>query len=190
MVADEVATGIGATGRWWAVEHAGVAPDLLVAGKRVTGGYLPLSAVLATKEIYRAFLDGPGDGAGSLANRTFFHGHTFTANPLCCAAALANLRLMHERSTVDRAALVGERVGALLAPLQSYDAGGPPDRHHDPDRAVRAAVRCAEHGVRVGCFRAPSVPVGRSCLRVTGRADLGPDEIARAEAAFAALAAT
>ena len=115
MVADEVATGIGATGRWWAVEHAGVAPDLLVAGKRVTGGYLPLSAVLATERVYEAFLGAPAAG------RTFFHGHTYTANPLCCAAALANLRLMHERSTVDRAARVGERIGALLAPLAGYD---------------------------------------------------------------------
>ncbi len=120
MVADEVATGVGATGRWWAVEHAGVAPDLLVAGKRITGGYLPLSAVLATESVYRAFLDTPGGAPGS-AGRTFFHGHTFTANPLCCAAALGNLRLMHERSTVDNAARVGERIGALLAPLAGHD---------------------------------------------------------------------
>ena len=114
MVADEVATGIGATGRWWAVEHAGVAPDLLVTGKRLTGGYLPLSAVLATERVYEAFLGAPSAG------RTFFHGHTYTANPLCCAAALANLRLMHERSTVDRAARVGERTGELLAPLDGH----------------------------------------------------------------------
>jgi adenosylmethionine-8-amino-7-oxononanoate aminotransferase len=113
MVADEVATGLGATGKWWAVQHAGVAPDLLVAGKRLTGGYLPLSAVLATEEIYSAFLGDPASG------RTFFHGHTYTANPLCCAAALANLRLMHERSTVDRAAVVGRQLGSLLAPLES-----------------------------------------------------------------------
>jgi adenosylmethionine-8-amino-7-oxononanoate aminotransferase len=113
MVADEVATGLGATGHWWAVQHAGIAPDLLVAGKRLTGGYLPLSAVLATEEIYAAFLGSPASG------RTFFHGHTYTANPLCCAAALANLRLMHERSTVDRAAAVGSRLGWLLAPLES-----------------------------------------------------------------------
>jgi adenosylmethionine-8-amino-7-oxononanoate transaminase len=111
MVADEVATGLGPTGHWWAVQHAGVAPDLLVAGKRLTGGYLPLSAVLATEAIYAAFLGAPASG------RTFFHGHTYTANPLCCAAALANLRLMHERSTVERAARIGDRIGALLAPL-------------------------------------------------------------------------
>jgi adenosylmethionine-8-amino-7-oxononanoate aminotransferase len=115
MVVDEVATGIGATGRWFACEHAGVAPDLLVLGKRVTGGVLPLSAVLARDSVYEQFLGTPASG------RTFFHGHTYTANPLCCAAALANLQLMHERATVARAAEVGERLGAALAPLETYD---------------------------------------------------------------------
>jgi adenosylmethionine-8-amino-7-oxononanoate transaminase len=114
MVADEVATGVGATGRWWAVDHAGVTPDLLVLGKRLSGGYLPLSAVLATEQVYEAFLGPPA------AARTFFHGHTYTANPLSCAAALANLRLMHERSTVERAARVGALLGELLAPLESH----------------------------------------------------------------------
>jgi adenosylmethionine-8-amino-7-oxononanoate aminotransferase len=115
LVVDEVATGIGATGRWFAVEHAGVSPDLMVVGKRVTGGVLPLSAVLARESVYDAFL---GDAA---SGRTFFHGHTYTANPLCCAAALANLALMHERGTVERAAEIGERLGAGLRPLAGYD---------------------------------------------------------------------
>jgi adenosylmethionine-8-amino-7-oxononanoate aminotransferase len=115
MLVDEVATGIGATGRWFAVEHAGVSPDLLVLGKRVTGGVLPLSAVLARDSVYDAFL---GDAA---SGRTFFHGHTYTANPLCCAAALANLALMHERGTVARAAEIGERLGAGLADLANDD---------------------------------------------------------------------
>jgi adenosylmethionine-8-amino-7-oxononanoate aminotransferase len=115
MVADEVATGIGATGRWFACEHAGVTPDLLVLGKRVTGGVLPLSAVLATDAVYEQFLGTPASG------RTFFHGHTYTANPLCCAAALANLELMHERRTVEHAAHLGERLGGLLAPLEADD---------------------------------------------------------------------
>ena len=115
MVVDEVATGIGATGRWFAVEHAGLSPDLLVLGKRVTGGVLPLSAVLARDSVYEQFLGTPASG------RTFFHGHTYTANPLCCAAALANLALMHERGTVARAAEIGDRLGALLEPLSAYD---------------------------------------------------------------------
>ncbi|MCW2497415.1 adenosylmethionine--8-amino-7-oxononanoate transaminase [Jatrophihabitans sp.] len=113
MLVDEVATGIGATGRWFAVEHAGVVPDLMVVGKRITGGTLPLSAVLATQEIYDCFL---GEGT-----RTFFHGHTYTANPLSCAAALANLSLMHERGTVARAAAVGEALGAGLSAIERYD---------------------------------------------------------------------
>ncbi len=111
MIADEVATGLGRTGTMWAVEHAGVTPDLLTCGKGLSGGYLPLSAVLATEGIYDAFLGAPE------SDRTFFHGHTYTANPLACAAALANLRLMAERQTVRHAARVGERLGALLAPL-------------------------------------------------------------------------
>jgi adenosylmethionine---8-amino-7-oxononanoate aminotransferase len=115
MLVDEVATGIGATGRWFALEHAGVSPDLMVVGKRLTGGTLPLSAVLATDAIYDAFLGTATSG------RTFFHGHTYTANPLACAAALANLALMHERETVARAADVGERLGAGLKALADYD---------------------------------------------------------------------
>jgi adenosylmethionine-8-amino-7-oxononanoate aminotransferase len=113
MLVDEVATGIGATGRWFAVEHADVVPDLMVVGKRVTGGVLPLSAVLVRESVYEPFL-----GA---ATRTFFHGHTYTANPLCCAAALANLALMHSRGTVARAQAVGERLGSRLTALDAYD---------------------------------------------------------------------
>lgn len=116
MLVDEVATGVGATGRWFAVEHAGVSPDLMVVGKRLTGGVLPLSAVLARDEIYDAFL---GDAT---SGRTFFHGHTYTANPPACAAALANLALMHERGTVARAAEVGERIGAGLTAVAATDA--------------------------------------------------------------------
>jgi adenosylmethionine-8-amino-7-oxononanoate aminotransferase len=114
MVVDEVATGIGRTGRMWAVEHAGVAPDLMTCGKGLTGGYLPLSAVLATEEVYAAFLGTPAQG------RTFFHGHSYTANPLCCAAAIANLRLIESRETVAHAAWVGERIGELTKGLADY----------------------------------------------------------------------
>lgn len=115
LVADEVATGIGRTGRMWAVEHAGVAPDLLTCGKGLTGGYLPLSAVLATDEVYEAFLGSPASG------RTFFHGHSYTANPLCCAAALANLDLMAAHGTVAHAARVGELIAEWTATLGDDD---------------------------------------------------------------------
>jgi adenosylmethionine-8-amino-7-oxononanoate aminotransferase len=112
LVCDEVATGIGRTGRMWACEHAGVVPDLLTCGKGLTGGYLPLSALLATDEVYGAFVGAPAT--------TFFHGHTFTANPLCCAAANANLRLAAERDLVGTAAKLGDRLGTLLAPLDDH----------------------------------------------------------------------
>jgi adenosylmethionine-8-amino-7-oxononanoate aminotransferase len=111
LLTDEVATGIGRTGTMWAVEHADIAPDLLTCGKGLTGGVLPLSAVLTTDEIYESFL---GD-----ASRTFFHGHSYTANPLCAAAALANLDLMAERDTVAHSAWIGRCLGDLLKPLES-----------------------------------------------------------------------
>jgi adenosylmethionine-8-amino-7-oxononanoate aminotransferase len=112
LICDEVATGIGRTGTMWAVEHAGIAPDLLTTAKGLTAGYLPLSAVLTTEAVYEAFL-----GAG----KTFYHGHTYTANPLCCAAALANLRLIEERGLVAQAAALGERLGRMLGPLEHSD---------------------------------------------------------------------
>jgi adenosylmethionine-8-amino-7-oxononanoate aminotransferase len=111
MIADEVATGIGRTGTMWACEQAGVTPDLLTCGKGLSAGYLPIAAVLATEAVYAAFL-GRYDEF-----RTFFHGHTYTANPLACAAALANLRLMRERDTVGHARWVGEQLADLLKPL-------------------------------------------------------------------------
>ena len=115
LIADEVTTGVGRIGRTWACEHAGVAPDLLTCGKGLTAGYLPLSAVLATEDLYQAFL---GTAASA---RTFFHGHSYTANPLAAAAAIANLDLMAADGTVERAADVGERIGAAIAPLAQLD---------------------------------------------------------------------
>ncbi len=88
LVADEVATGFGRTGRMFACDHEGISPDLMAVGKGITGGYLPLAATLATDRIYEAFL-------GEYAERkAFFHGHSYTGNPLGCAVALANLDLL------------------------------------------------------------------------------------------------
>ena len=114
MVVDEVATGIGRTGTMWAIEQAGIVPDLLTCGKGLTGGYLPMSAVLAQEHVYESFLGSAESG------RTFYHGHSYTANPLCAAAALANLQLMAEQGTVAHAAAVGERMGAALQPLLDH----------------------------------------------------------------------
>jgi adenosylmethionine-8-amino-7-oxononanoate aminotransferase len=96
LICDEVATGFGRTGTLFAVEQEGVRPDLMAVAKGLTGGYLPLAATLATDRIYQAFL-GPFAEA-----RTFFHGHTYTGNPLACAAALANLQLFEQEQTLTR----------------------------------------------------------------------------------------
>ena len=115
MIVDEVATGLGRTGSMWAVDRAGVEPDLLTLGKGITGGYLPLSAVMASESVYESFLGAPTSG------RTFFHGHSYTANPLCCAAAIANLHLMDQRNTVAHAAHIGEVIAEELAVLHGDD---------------------------------------------------------------------
>ncbi|MCH9817278.1 MAG: adenosylmethionine--8-amino-7-oxononanoate transaminase [Actinomycetia bacterium] len=114
MIADEVATGIGRTAKMWAVDHAGVSPDLLTLGKGVTAGMLPLSAVLATEEIYEAFLGSPASA------RTFFHGHSYTANPPAAAAALANLDLMATDNTLANAQDVADQLARNLAPLADH----------------------------------------------------------------------
>ena len=80
----------------FACEHEGVAPDFLCLAKGITGGYLPLAATLTTERVYRGFLGAPEDF------RTFFHGHTYTGNPLACAAALATLEVFHHERTLER----------------------------------------------------------------------------------------
>jgi adenosylmethionine-8-amino-7-oxononanoate aminotransferase len=96
LICDEVATGFGRTGTMFACEQEDVAPDLLCLAKGLTGGYLPLAATLASEELYAGFLGAPEE------HRTFFHGHTYTGNPLACAAALANLDAFDGEQTLER----------------------------------------------------------------------------------------
>jgi len=96
LVCDEVATGWGRTGKLWACEHEGVSPDILCTAKGLTGGYLPLAATITTEEIFKGFLGSFED------SRTFYHGHTYTGNPLACAAALANIGLFETQKTLDK----------------------------------------------------------------------------------------
>ncbi len=100
MIADEVAVGFGKTGTMFACENEGVAPDIMALAKGITGGYLPLAATLATERIYAGFLGAQEEF------KTFFHGHTYTGNPLACAAALANLEIFASEGTL--AALEGK----------------------------------------------------------------------------------
>lgn len=95
LIADEVATGFGRTGKLFACEHEQVEPDLMCLSKGITGGYLPLAATLTTDEIYQAFL---GDMA---EKRTFYHGHSYTANQLGCAAALASLKIFADDQVIE-----------------------------------------------------------------------------------------
>lgn len=115
LICDEVATGFGRTGRTFAVEHEGVRPDLMCVAKGITGGYLPLAATFATQKIFDAFLGQPWEG------RTFYHGHTYTGNPLACAAALASLDLFEKRDLVaqvqHKAAELARMLAANLADL-------------------------------------------------------------------------
>lgn len=108
LIADEVATGFGRTGTMFACEQEGVEPDLLCVAKGISGGYLPLAATIATDEVYSAFL-----GARS-EYKTFFHGHTYTGNPVACAAALASLELFTKDAQLARLPGKIERLGELL----------------------------------------------------------------------------
>ena len=113
LICDEVATGFGRTGTMFACEREEVAPDLLCLAKGLTGGYLPLAATLASERIYEGFLGAPEE------LRTFFHGHTYTGNPLACAAALANLDAFEQERTLERLQPKIELLGELLTGIEA-----------------------------------------------------------------------
>lgn len=114
LIADEVAVGFGRTGTLFACEQESVTPDFLCLSKGITGGYLPLAATLTTAELYDAFLGDPGSG------RTFFHGHTYTGNPLGCAAALASLKLFESHQVLDNVAAISRRLAERLPELRDW----------------------------------------------------------------------
>ncbi len=109
LIADEVATGFGKTGRMFACDLEDIAPDILVMGKGITGGYLPLSATMTTDRVYGAFYD------AHVKEKTLFHGHTYGGNPLACAAALASLDIFESEPVLER---VRERAAELAGLLQ------------------------------------------------------------------------
>lgn len=115
LICDEVATGFGRTGTMFACEQEEVSPDLLCLAKGISGGYLPLAATLATDAVYAAFL------APYAAKRTFFHGHTYTGNPLACAAGIASLDIFEREQVLTRLqpkiARLTERLAQEIAPL-------------------------------------------------------------------------
>lgn len=160
LIADEVATGFGRTGKMFACEHEAVSPDLMCVAKGITGGYLPLAATFTTRTIFDAFLGEPWEG------RTFYHGHTYTGNPLACAAALASLDLFERNDLVNRVREKSESLSLMLDELRSLPKVGdvrqkgfmvgielvedkPARRPFDPRRRVGAEVctNVRKHGV-------------------------------------------
>ena len=114
LIADEIAVGFGRTGTLFACEQAGVTPDLLCLSKGLTGGFLPMSAVLATAAIYDAFLDPDS------RERAFLHSHSYTGNPLGCAAALATLGIFAGEPVLARNRATAARMAALAAPFADH----------------------------------------------------------------------
>lgn len=110
MIVDEIATGFGRTGKMFAIDHAGISPDIMCVGKGLTGGYLPVSAVLVNNAVFSKFKGG--------YDKTLYHGHTFTANQLGCAAALATLRLLQKKKYVDKVPKLAEYMAKRLEELK------------------------------------------------------------------------
>ena len=113
LIADEIAVGFGRTGTFFACEQAGIAPDLLCLSKGLTGGFLPLAAVLTTQELYDGFLDDSRE-------RAFLHSHSYSGNPLACAAALASLHIFEEDNVLALNRVTAARMMQLAAPLAEH----------------------------------------------------------------------
>ncbi len=116
LIADEVATGFGRTGKFLACAHDPITPDILCLAKGITGGYLPLAATITTDKIEQAF-------TGELDEsppKTLFHGHTYTGNPLACAAAIASLNLFNENNTLEHANQSAQLIADKLATLRGH----------------------------------------------------------------------
>ena len=112
LIADEVATGFGRTGKMFACQHEGVTPDVMAISKGLTGGYMPLAATVTTEEIYKGFLGKYEDF------KTFFHGHSYTGNPLGCAVALANLEVFKKEKTLAKLQPKIKTMARLLQPFR------------------------------------------------------------------------
>jgi adenosylmethionine-8-amino-7-oxononanoate aminotransferase len=149
MIADEILTGFGRTGRMFACEHAGVSPDLICLSKGLTGGYLPLAVTAVKESIYEAFLDDD-------RSRAFFHGHSYTANPLACAVALASLGLFRKERTLERVGRMEKQFRKRLEELRGMRSVG-------DVRGIGAvaAIELDTSLIRPPSLDAPSSPRGR-----------------------------
>src|SRR6202140_2325669 len=117
LIADEVITGFGRTGRWFALGHWGVEPDIVSFAKGVTSGYLPLGGVIASKRVHEAIESAPAD-------RKFMHAATYSGHPVCCAVGLRNVEIIESEGLVERAAVMGRRLLAGLEELRDLPVVG------------------------------------------------------------------
>ncbi len=163
LIADEIATGFGRTGTMFACEQAGIAPDLLCLSKGLTGGFLPLAAVLATDTLYQGFLDDSRE-------RAFLHSHSYTGNPLACAAALASLDIFEADAVLERNRTTAARMAALAAPLAgmhhvadvrqagmvlAFELTRDGERHTPFDPALRVGLRAYRAALERGVLLRP-----------------------------------
>ncbi len=117
LIADEVITGFGRTGRWFALGHWGIEPDLVSFAKGVTSGYLPLGGVIVSKRVHKVIEDAPPD-------EKFMHAATYSGHPTCCAVGLANVDIIEKEGLPERAAVMGKRLLEGLETLRSLPAVG------------------------------------------------------------------
>jgi adenosylmethionine-8-amino-7-oxononanoate aminotransferase len=117
LIADEVITGFGRTGRWFALGHWGVEPDLVSFAKGVTSGYVPLGGVIVSKRLHKVIEDAPPD-------EKFMHAATYSGHPTCCAVGLANVEIMEKEGLPERAAVMGKRLQDGLQTLRTLPAVG------------------------------------------------------------------
>ena len=163
LIADEIAVGFGRTGTMFACESANIQPDLLCLSKGLTGGFLPLAAVLATQSIYDGFLDDSRE-------RAFLHSHSYTGNPLACAAALASLSifesdavLLRNRGTATRMAALAEGIAALphvadarqAGMILAFELARNGDRRAPFDPALRIGLRAYRAALERGVVLRP-----------------------------------
>jgi adenosylmethionine-8-amino-7-oxononanoate aminotransferase len=158
LIADEVATGFGKTGALFAVEHANICPDVLVMGKALSAGYLPISAAVATERMFEGFLGSPEE------KKTFYFGQTFCGNPLAARVSLRNLQLFRERDLVQK---VRERIPGFHRLLQTELAS-----HPHVDEVRTCGLMCA--------IELTSVPGQRVAYEANAR--IGPRIVAAARA--------
>jgi adenosylmethionine-8-amino-7-oxononanoate aminotransferase len=149
LIADEVITGFGRTGRWFALGHWEVEPDLVSFAKGVTSGYLPLGGVIASKRVHEAIESAPAD-------RKFMHAATYSGHPVCCAVGLRNVEIIESEGLVERASVMGRRLLAGLEGLRDLPSVGD----------VRGlGMMCGVELVADGASKAPALGLGAKIMR-------------------------